>query len=94
MESHNYSEAIALLSNHPVNTPCYVIVGGKLENEGIVLVRDPKGLNVSHSLNSTQWYVAQGNEDYWNKNDTRYNATATNLELLGQANVSQQNLIT
>jgi hypothetical protein len=61
LESHNYSEAIALLSNHPVNTPCYVIVGGKLENEGTVLVRDPKGLNVSHSLSSAQWYVAQGN---------------------------------
>ena len=29
IESANYSQAVQLFSNHPINTPCYVIVGGK-----------------------------------------------------------------
>jgi hypothetical protein len=94
LESENYSQAVELLSNHPTNTPCYVIVGGKTGNEGIVIVRDPEGLNRSESLNDTQWYVAQGNMDHWVKKDPRYNATVSNLEELGQSNATEVNLVT
>jgi hypothetical protein len=69
-------------------------VGGKIDNEGIVIVRDPNGLNQSQSLNETQWYVAQGNMDHWAKNDPRYIATVSNLEALGQSNVTEVNLVT
>ena len=77
-----------------MNTPCYLIVGGKVDNEGIVIVRDPNGLNQSQSLNETQWYVAQGNMDHWAKKDPRYIATVSNLEALGQSNVTEVNLVT
>ena len=58
LESPTWSEAVKLLSYHPVNTPCYVIIGGKLENEGIVIVRDPLGLNRTIQLSESNWYVA------------------------------------
>lgn len=45
IESENWGEAVQLLSHHPINTPCYVILGGKQQNEGIIIVRDPMGLN-------------------------------------------------
>ena len=77
-----------------MNTPCYIIVGGKLANEGSVLVRDPEGLNRSHSLNETSWYVAQTNMDFWAKSDPRYNATVTYLDALGQSGATEETLIT
>lgn len=42
----------------PLITPCYIIVGGVLENEGIVIARDRDGVNHTDILTNDHWYVA------------------------------------
>ena len=69
-----------MLSVNWVNTPCYIIVGGRTGNEGTVITRDPEGVNRTETLSSSKWYVAQTNLDFWMKSDSRYNATVSNLE--------------
>ncbi len=74
-----------MLSNTRINAPCYIIVGGKEPNEGIVITRDREGANHTVELSEDNWYVAQTNSDYWIHDDPRYDATVNALESLGQA---------
>ena len=46
----DYSQAVEKLKNTKINTPCYIIVGGINENEGIVLTRDREGTNHTNEL--------------------------------------------
>ena len=56
----------------PINTPCYIIVGGIEKNEGIVIVRDRNGTNYTSTLSDENWFVVATNTDFWTKNDPRY----------------------
>jgi hypothetical protein len=94
LESHSYSEAVETLTFKNINTPCYIIVGGKQPEEGIVITRDPYGVNQTQTLSETHWYVAQTNIDFWRRTDPRYNATVSSLETLTQKNVSPISLVT
>ena len=66
------------MSNNPINTPCYIIVGGK--TEGTVITRDPDGVNRTSSIGEDRgWFVVQTNKDFWREIDPRYNATVDYL---------------
>jgi hypothetical protein len=94
IEGNSYEEAVELLSNHDINAPCYIIVGGKEAHEGIVITREPFGLNRTESLSDSKWYVAQTNKDWWTVDDSRYDATEQRLLNLTQTNANLENLVT
>lgn len=93
LESDSYTEAVKLISYHPVNTPCYIILGGKESNEGIVITRDRDGLNRTESLTDDKWFVVQTNKDWWSTVDLRYQATEERLLNLTQADVTPSTLV-
>ncbi|TNV77093.1 hypothetical protein FGO68_gene7739 [Halteria grandinella] len=93
LESTSYDEAVSLIVYHPVNTPCYIILGGKARNEGIVITRDRDRLNQTMSLNFKRWFVAQTNKDWWRAPDPRYQATEERLQNLTQAGVNPESLV-
>jgi N-acylethanolamine-hydrolysing acid amidase len=66
------------------------------DNEGIVITRDPYGVNHTKSLDLGRnvWYLAQGNLDWWSTSDARYEATVTYLESVGREDISMETLVT
>ena len=40
-------------------------MAGTEENEGAVIARDPDTTYHLDTLNSTQWYLVQTNQDHW-----------------------------
>lgn len=69
----SYDQAVSTLSDALLPSPCYLIIGGTQENEGVILTRAPEGpidvypIDVSNS----RWYVAQTNTDRWAPFDNR-----------------------
>ena len=85
----NFEQAVTEFSTRKVTSPGYVIVGGLHENQGVVIARDSLGTNHTHWLSEENWYVAQTNRDVWRDfGDSRYNATVTYLDQMGQAGVT------
>lgn len=58
--------------NTPINTPCYIIVGGMQKKEGIVIARDRSGTNFTTNLTDENWFVVATNTDFWLKSDIRH----------------------
>lgn len=100
LDNNTFHDASTYLQEQPLNTPCYLILAGvagvKGANEGVVITRDPYGVNATHSLDVENgvWYVAQGNLDWWLTNDTRYQSTVTYLEALGRDQLNMETLVT
>jgi acid ceramidase len=58
LNADNYEEAVDILKNTKINTPCYIIVGGINENEGIIITRNRDNTNHTVSLDENNWFVA------------------------------------
>lgn len=80
--------------NTPINTPCYIIVGGTKPNEGIVIARDRTGTNHTVSLNDQDWFVVATNSDFWMKTDLRHAKAVGYMETIGQEKINKSNIIT
>jgi hypothetical protein len=98
LEALSFNEAVEILKKTYINTPCYIIVGGINENEGIVITRDREGTNHTSEMSSSNWYVAQTNRDYWNTNDGRYTLTVDSMNKLvskegDRSSVTLENII-
>ncbi|GAU92272.1 hypothetical protein RvY_04373 [Ramazzottius varieornatus] len=61
----SYDEAVAMFSEALLPSPCYLIIGGMRENEGVVLTRGREGPVDVYPINVPfgQWYVVQTNSD-------------------------------
>jgi hypothetical protein len=82
-----------MLLETPINAPCYIIVGGMKEGEGIVITRDRDGVNRTDELGGEKWFVAQTNTDYWLEHDERYEKTVEAMEIVGRENIDSQNIV-
>lgn len=73
-----------MLETLKINAPCYIILGGKQPNEGVMIARDRNGTNHTIELSNQDWYVAQTNSDHWNTYDQRYDLTVQKMDEVGQ----------
>ncbi|GAU92270.1 hypothetical protein RvY_04371 [Ramazzottius varieornatus] len=62
-----YEGAVEQFSRAWLPSPCYLIIGGTRENEGVILTRDRDRPVDVHPIDVRQgrWYVAQTNTDRW-----------------------------
>jgi len=51
-------------------------------------------VNRTETLSESNWFVAQGNYDFWSMNDPRYLATQSDLLNLTQSRVSPSTIVT
>lgn len=98
----SFNAATAYLSSQHVNTPCYIIIGGvrgdsvgPVNASGVVITRDPYGLNRTQWLaDRDSWYIVQTNMDWWRVPDKRYDATVGYLDSLGLENIDMVTIAT
>lgn len=64
--STDYDTAVKMFSSEEFAAPCYLIVSGMKENEGVVITRDRRGIANVSQINvddPDQWFIVQTNYD-------------------------------
>ncbi|KAI6181711.1 N-acylethanolamine-hydrolyzing acid amidase [Aphelenchoides besseyi] len=97
-QSNNYEEAVNMLSNTPMLSPVYYIVGGVKPFEGVILARSLNATDIVTKMDPDSpngWYLLQTNYDqgtdplYLDDRDTPGNNC---MQTLGQSNVGFQGI--
>lgn len=69
---NSFDEVVELASSTLLTSPCYMIIGGKQGNEGVVLTRDYDKLAHAAWLDETNWFQIATNRDVYTNPDPRY----------------------
>jgi acid ceramidase len=94
----NYQEAVALLSNTPMLSPVYYIVGGVNPFEGIIITRSLNQTDLTTKMDASDpngWYLLQTNYDQDKAPlflDDRRTPGNLCMQTLGQVNVGFQGI--
>lgn len=94
--SMTFPSAVQVLSTMELIAPCYIIVGGIKDSEGVVITRNrTKAIDVWH-LNSTQWFLVETNYDHWvdpPKQDDRRDPAIKMMQSVGRQNLNSDSLL-
>lgn len=92
----DFKMAVEKLSNSPVISPCYIIVGGVSSNEGAVVTRGrTKADDVWWLGTNNTWYLVETNYDHWGPpppSDDRRDPAIDAMKQMGQGGVSPSGL--
>ena len=97
-EQIDFDTAVLRLSSTPLITPCYLIVGGQLYNQGVVITRDRTAALDKWYMSpdkANQWYVLETNYDHWNAppaDDNRRDPGVKSMEAVGREGISYDTL--
>ena len=96
-EDMNFATAVEQLSSTPLITPCYLIVGGQLYTEGVVITRDRTAALDKWYIHPDkhQWYVLETNYDHWNSppsDDNRRDPGIKAMDAVGRDYISYDTL--
>lgn len=101
-DSMTFQSAVETLSTTELIAPCYIIVGGVKNNEGVVITHNRTGAIDIWHLNSTktvasaeQWFLVETNYDHWvdpPKQDNRRDPAIKMMQSFGQQNLSSDSL--
>ena len=95
--SLSFDDAVQKLAYDPLVAPCYLIVGGMMSTEGVVITRDRIAALDIWWLDSSQshWFLVETNYDHWGpppRSDDRRDPAIKAMNELGQGNVSTTSL--
>ena len=92
----DFQMAVEKLSNSPVISPCYIIVGGVGPNEGAVITRGRTAADDVWRLGTNHtWYLLETNYDHWGPpppSDDRRDPGVDAMKQMGQGGVSPSGL--
>jgi N-acylethanolamine-hydrolysing acid amidase len=95
--SLSFDDAVQKLAYDPLVAPCYLIVGGVMSTEGVVITRNRiAALNIWW-LNTSQshWFLVETNYDHWEqppKYDDRRGPAIKEMNEIGRDNISTASL--
>lgn len=87
LDVEDFAEAVERASSSPLTSPCYMIIGGISNNEGVVLTRDHNKLAHAAWLGDESWFQIATNRDVYNYPDKRYLIAYDLMEELGPERV-------
>ena len=96
-EEMDFVTAVERLSSTPLITPCYLIVGGQLSTEGVIITRDRIAALDKWYLHpdKDQWYVLETNYDHWKpppSDDNRRDPGVKVMNAIGQDGINFDSL--
>ena len=84
LDAKSFEEAVQVIQHAKLTSPCYVILGGLKDNEGVVITRDFDQTVHTHWLSEEDWYVVQTNKDVFRVDDRRYLRAVELMDQYGQ----------
>lgn len=90
----DFNLAVEKLSSTPLITPCYLIVGGLIDTQGVVITRDRIAALDKWYIDPSkpdQWYVLETNYDHWNappSDDNRRDPGIKSMNSVGRAKIN------
>lgn len=93
----DFNKAVAALSNTPLITPSYIIVGGTYPEEGVVITRSRRAAIDTMFMypEMGKWYVLETNYDHWKnppKSDDRRDPGIKAMNAMGRSNINATTL--
>lgn len=94
----SYDEAVKFLTDTPMISPVYLIVGGTEPGQGAVVTTNSSGVgnDVWPLKDAGGWYLVETNYDHWNPapdRDNRRDPAIKRLEAIGSADISLLGLL-
>ena len=91
-EEIDFERAVERLSSTRLITPCYLIVGGQLDTQGVVITRDRTAALDKWFMHPDkgQWYVLETNYDHWNappSDDDRRDPGVKAIDAVGRGSI-------
>ncbi|XP_043825388.1 N-acylethanolamine-hydrolyzing acid amidase-like [Dromiciops gliroides] len=95
-EAKNFDDAVHMLSETPLITNVYCIIGGVSDRQGLVISRDRAGpVNLWPLVPEREWFLIQTNCDHWKPcppEDHRRIPAANAINEIGKANINLDKL--
>lgn len=97
-ENIDFDSAVEKLSSSPLIAPCYLIVGGLIDTQGMVITRDRIAAIDKWYMDPSkpnQWYVLETNYDHWNKppsGDNRRDPGIKSMNAIGRSGINYDTL--
>ncbi|VDM78802.1 unnamed protein product [Strongylus vulgaris] len=92
--SKSYDDALHHLSNTPLFSPSYIIIGGRKAGEGAIISRDRKKAADIMTLTEDQWFLVETNFDHWKKDQDKRRITAVKvLKATGRRNLNAETML-
>ena len=88
LKADSFQDAVDFASKTKLTSPCYMILGGIRNNEGVVLTRAYDKLDHAAWLTEPEWFQVQTNRDIYVIPDRRWRLAFTYMNDLGYANIA------
>jgi len=99
-KTKNFEDAVTFFSNVQLGANCYFILSGIEHNQGIVITRNPNGVDDSIRLNSDEndeWFLVQTNSDRdlpnYSQIDIRRAQAENRVKAIGKDEISSDKLM-
>jgi len=94
----NYTEALQILSTHPLIADCYIILAGTKSGEGAVITRERESAEDIWQLDAKngRWFEVETNYDHWSHPpwwDDRIDPANIAMNDMGRTGISFSNLL-